>query len=362
MFDGSSIEGFVRIEESDMLLKPDLDTFRILPYDDEGGRVARLLCDIYTPDEEPFAGCPRTTLKRQVERAKKLGFSMMAGCEAEFFLFEKAPDGSPATTTHDAGVLLRPGPAGQGRRDPAGDRRAARGDGVRGRGGAPRGGGWPARDRSAVRRCAHHGRQPDDLQVRGPERGQPVRLRGVVHAQADRGRQRQRDAHPSVAVPGEGERLLRPQGAARALQGRAELHRGAAAARARVLRGDQSADQQLQAAGAGVRGAGERGLVDAEPLAAGADSRAPRAGHPLRAPDAGSGLQPLSGPHGAARRGPRRHRAEAPGPGAGEPEHLHHELSRPAQVSHRRAARATCTKPWRCSRRTRWSRRHWAST
>src|SRR3982750_1239847 len=75
MFDGSSIEGFVRIEESDMLLKPDLHTFRILPYDDEGGRVARLLCDIYTPDEQPFAGCPRTTLKRQVDRAAKLGFA-----------------------------------------------------------------------------------------------------------------------------------------------------------------------------------------------------------------------------------------------------------------------------------------------
>jgi glutamine synthetase len=114
MFDGSSIEGFVRIEESDMLLKPDLDTFRILPYDDEGGRVARLLCDIFTPDEEPFAGCPRTTLKRQVERAKKLGYSMMAGCEAEFFLFEKAPDGSPATTTHDAGSYFDLGPLDKG--------------------------------------------------------------------------------------------------------------------------------------------------------------------------------------------------------------------------------------------------------
>src|SRR5881397_260234 len=78
MFDGSSIEGFVRIEESDMLLKPDLTTFRVLPYDDEGGRVARLLCDIHTPDGEPFAGCPRTTLKRQIERARKLGFTMMA--------------------------------------------------------------------------------------------------------------------------------------------------------------------------------------------------------------------------------------------------------------------------------------------
>ena len=54
MFDGSSIEGFVRIEESDMVLKPDLDTFKVFPYDDEGGRVARLICDIYNPDETPI--------------------------------------------------------------------------------------------------------------------------------------------------------------------------------------------------------------------------------------------------------------------------------------------------------------------
>jgi glutamine synthetase len=114
MFDGSSIEGFVRIEESDMLLKPDLHTFRILPYDDEGGRVARLLCDIYTPDEQPFPGCPRTTLKRQVERAAKLGFAMMAGCEAEFFMFEKAPDGSPTTITHDEAAYFDLGPLDRG--------------------------------------------------------------------------------------------------------------------------------------------------------------------------------------------------------------------------------------------------------
>src|ERR687897_645021 len=114
MFDGSSIEGFVRIEESDMLLKPDLHTFRILPYDDEGGRVARLLCDIYTPDEQPFVGCPRTTLKRQVDRARKLGFAMMAGCEAEFFMFEKGADGSPTTTTHDSAAYFDLGPVDRG--------------------------------------------------------------------------------------------------------------------------------------------------------------------------------------------------------------------------------------------------------
>src|SRR5712672_1015180 len=86
MFDGSSIEGFVRIEESDMLLVPDLATFRVYPHESAGGRVARLICDIANTDGSPFAGCPRTALKRQLERARALGFEMMAGCEAEFFL------------------------------------------------------------------------------------------------------------------------------------------------------------------------------------------------------------------------------------------------------------------------------------
>ncbi|MEP7327038.1 MAG: type I glutamate--ammonia ligase [Gemmatimonadota bacterium] len=114
MFDGSSIEGFVRIEESDMLLKPDLDTFRILPYEDEGGRVARLLCDIYTPDEKPFPGCPRMTLKRQVEKARRMGYAMMAGCEAEFFLFEKSPSGEATTVSHDSGAYFDLTPVDKG--------------------------------------------------------------------------------------------------------------------------------------------------------------------------------------------------------------------------------------------------------
>src|SRR6266704_6814737 len=88
MFDGSSIEGFVRIEESDMVLKPDLGTFRILPYDDEGGKVARVIRDIYDPDGSAFAGCTRAALKRQIARAQALGYEMMAGVEAEFFIFQ----------------------------------------------------------------------------------------------------------------------------------------------------------------------------------------------------------------------------------------------------------------------------------
>ncbi|HVC21100.1 MAG TPA: type I glutamate--ammonia ligase [Vicinamibacterales bacterium] len=102
MFDGSSIEGFVRIEESDMYLRPDLDTFQIFPWTNSTGeQVARIICDIYTPAGEPFAGCPRSTLKRAIARAADLGFTMNAGPEAEFFLFQTR-NGAATTETHDA--------------------------------------------------------------------------------------------------------------------------------------------------------------------------------------------------------------------------------------------------------------------
>src|ERR1700740_1159735 len=104
LFDGSSIEGFTRIEESDMLLVPDLATFRVNPWNNpDGSKVARMICDIYMPDGSPFAGCPRMTLKRQVERAKKHGFVMVAGPEAEFFLFQKDAKGEVLLATHDVG-------------------------------------------------------------------------------------------------------------------------------------------------------------------------------------------------------------------------------------------------------------------
>ena len=107
MFDGSSIEGFVRIEESDMLLAPDLSTFQIFPWGDEENRVARLICDINTPDGQPFAGDPRRVLRRQLDRARSLGFSTMnAGMEAEFFMFKTGPNGEPTTTTHDVGAYF----------------------------------------------------------------------------------------------------------------------------------------------------------------------------------------------------------------------------------------------------------------
>src|SRR5690606_14262387 len=82
LFDGSSIEGFVRIEESDMILKPDLSTFAVFPWAEDEARVARLICDVHTADGAPFEGDPRRVLKRQIEAAAALGYRMMAGVEA----------------------------------------------------------------------------------------------------------------------------------------------------------------------------------------------------------------------------------------------------------------------------------------
>ncbi|MEK7401708.1 MAG: type I glutamate--ammonia ligase [Gemmatimonadota bacterium] len=114
MFDGSSIEGFVRIEESDMLLAPDLSTFRIFPWGDADARVARLICDINMPDGTPFSGDPRGVLKRVIGRARQMGFTMNAGMEAEFFLFRPSADGGASTDTHDVGSYFDLAPADRG--------------------------------------------------------------------------------------------------------------------------------------------------------------------------------------------------------------------------------------------------------
>src|SRR3989338_183378 len=101
LFDGSSIEGFSRIQESDMLLYPDPTTFRIFPWQERGGKVARMICDVYNPDHTPFAGCPRLALKKVVQEALDLGYTMAVGPEAEFFLFLKDKDGNVTLDTHD---------------------------------------------------------------------------------------------------------------------------------------------------------------------------------------------------------------------------------------------------------------------
>ncbi|WP_217585528.1 type I glutamate--ammonia ligase [Lentibacillus saliphilus] len=104
MFDGSSIEGFVRIEESDMYLYPDLDTFVVFPWTSDKGKVARFICDIYNPDGTPFEGCPRYNLKRNLKKMEKLGFSSFnIGTEPEFFLFKLDEQGEPSLELNDHG-------------------------------------------------------------------------------------------------------------------------------------------------------------------------------------------------------------------------------------------------------------------
>ncbi len=104
-FDGSSIEGFVRIQESDMRLQPDPDTFSVLPWrDTDDSKAARLICDVInTSSGDPFAGDPRHVLKEVLDDAKELGYTLNAGPEPEFFVFEKDEDGRATTITHDAG-------------------------------------------------------------------------------------------------------------------------------------------------------------------------------------------------------------------------------------------------------------------
>jgi glutamine synthetase len=101
LFDGSSIEGFVRIEESDMVLKPDADTYSVLPWRQQGGRTARIICDVCMPDGSPFEGDPRHVLKKALAQAADMGYSYNVGPECEFFLFQVDGNGNPTTATHD---------------------------------------------------------------------------------------------------------------------------------------------------------------------------------------------------------------------------------------------------------------------
>lgn len=118
MIDGSSIEGFVRIQESDQYLYPDLDSFAVLPWRPSHGKVARLICDVYNPDGTPFVGDPRGVLKRVLKRAADMGYSFNVGPECEFFLFQTDDEGKPTTrTTDDAGYFdLGPLDHGEGTR------------------------------------------------------------------------------------------------------------------------------------------------------------------------------------------------------------------------------------------------------
>lgn len=110
MFDGSLIDGFTRIEESDMYLYPDLDTFTIFPWRPQQGKVARFICDVYRPDGTPFEGDPRYILKKVLKEAEEMGYSFEVGPECEFFLFHTDDNGNPTTVTHEKAGYFDIGP------------------------------------------------------------------------------------------------------------------------------------------------------------------------------------------------------------------------------------------------------------
>ncbi|HEY0776596.1 MAG TPA: glutamine synthetase family protein [Gemmatirosa sp.] len=137
LFDGSAIEGFARPEESDMLLRPDLSTYRVLPWGvtpsdearlghgradgqrdgrgaDDDARVARMICDVTTTDGAAFAGDPRAVLRRELAAAAERGFTVRANAEVEFFLFRPGPDGAATTATHDVGGYFDLAPVDHG--------------------------------------------------------------------------------------------------------------------------------------------------------------------------------------------------------------------------------------------------------
>ena len=114
MFDGSSVEGFVRIEESDMYLYPDYDTFAIFPWRPQQGKVARLICDVYTPDGKPFVGDPRWVLKKVKQEALDMGYVFDVGPECEFFLFHTDDNGLPTTLSHERAGYFDLGPTDLG--------------------------------------------------------------------------------------------------------------------------------------------------------------------------------------------------------------------------------------------------------
>ena len=224
---------------------------------------ARLICDINTPDGDAVRRrSARRAQARRSRDAAALGYTMNAGMEAEFFLFKRGPNGEPTTETHDVGAYFDLAPVDLGedaRRAIVDDARA---DGLRGGGGAPRGGARPARDRLPLRRRADDGRQHRDV---------PLRREAAWRSSSGSSRRSCRSRSSGRTAAG-CTRTSRCSGQGRTRSGTrrrewelsadgAALHRRAAAARARHVRDHQPAGELVQAAGAGLRGAGERRVV-----------------------------------------------------------------------------------------------------
>ena len=336
-FDGSAIEGYSRVQESDMLAVPDANTFEIVPWRGDDAPVARMFCDIQHLSGEPFEGDPRYVLKRNLERAREKGFTFYAAPEMEFFVFASADAPEPLDhagffdlTQLDMVSELAPS-----------DHRHARGDGHPRRVQLPRARPEPARDRPPLHRRAHDGRQRHDVPAgREGGRHRPRRVRHV-HAQAHRGRVRLGDAHPPLAVRGRRQRVPRPGRRVRPLEGRQVLHRRAAPPRPRDHRGHEPDGQLLQAADRRVRGTGARVLGPQQRVGARAGAAAQEGQgelDPHRVPLARPGVQPVPRVLGDARGRAQGRRGGLRAPARGHQQHLRDDARGAARRGHRLAA------------------------
>ena len=323
MFDGSSIRGFKRIEQSDMYFLPDPATYALLPWRGNGDRnTARLICDVADPDGQPFAGDPRSNLKRVLKQAEDMGYTMQVGPGGRVLPVPAGRGRQSDRRSARRRDVLRRGADRQGRGLPPRHRADPAADGFPPRGGAPRGGDRPARDRLPPRRRAQHGRQPDHLPDGGEGDRGPARHARDVHGQAAARRERLRHARQPVAVARRRERVSgrerRPQAVDRCLQ----LHRRHPQAPAGDHGGGESHRQLVQAAAAGVRGAGLHRVVAGQQVGRDPGAGQARALDPDRAAHAGPHRQPVPGAglHAAGR--PGRHHQGADAAGAGQPQHL----------------------------------------
>ncbi len=114
MFDGISIDGFTRDDESDMYLYPDLDSFEIYPWRPQAGKVARMFCNVYTSDNKPFSGDPRSILQKVLNKAKDLGINFKVNPRLEFFLFDYDDNGNPTASTKERAGYFDVAPLDQG--------------------------------------------------------------------------------------------------------------------------------------------------------------------------------------------------------------------------------------------------------
>ena len=319
MIDGSSIEGFTRIHESDQYLHPDLSTFAVLPWMPATRKTARLICNVYNPDGTPFVGDPRYVLRRALERAEKLGYTFNVGPEMEFFLFEADEKGLPTTRTADAASYFDMAPIDHGgdvRREIC----------------------LMLEEMGFEIEASHHevaeGQHEIDFKyadaLTAADNISTFRMAVKTIAQAH-GLHATFMPKPVFGINGSGMHVN--------MSLSLQLHRRHFGARAPLRRHHQPPGELLQAPGPRLRGPLLPRVERLQPVRPDPHPRSPGQQHPGGAPLPRPGLQPLPRFGRVPDGGPGRHRKGAHAPGGDHGKHLHHDREGTQGPRHRQPAR-----------------------